>query len=107
MMLELNNLNFQSEIENHDTIVLFYANWCGHCEKMMPEYIEFSEGDYGDIRIALIDCGLNENRDICQANQIKVFPTMKFFDHNDDVIEFLPEKRTVESMKKKLKEILE
>ena len=106
MILELSASNFQAEIQNHDTLVLFYANWCSHCNNMMPEFEKFANEGYDGVNIARIDCALSGNGEICQANAIKGYPTMKFFNHEGSAIDFTPNKRTVESMKEKLNEIL-
>ena len=84
---------------------LFHANWCGHCKNMMPEFERFANEGSDGVKIARIDCSLDNNKEICQANQIKSYPTMKFFDHHY-MIDFSPEKRTAESIKKKLDNIL-
>ena len=106
MILELSASNFQTEIQSHDTLVLFYADWCSHCHKMMPEFEKLANEGYNGVNIALIDCALDGNSEICQANGIKGYPTMKFFDHDGRVIDFTPNKRTAESMKEKLNELL-
>ena len=83
---------------------------------MMPEFEKFANEGYEGVNIARIDCALSVNGKICQASDpiagyqetdlIKVYPTMKFFDHEGKIIDFTPSERTVDSMKEKLNEIL-
>ncbi len=105
-MLELNNKNFDSAIKNNKYIlVLFYAHWCPHCTNMMSEYKNFADTNTSDVKIACIDCALEENKGICNLNNIESYPTMKLF-LNGLENDFMPEKRTADSMQKKLNEML-
>ena len=39
-------------------LVLFYAEWCGHCQHFKPEYIELSknkEGNYFSLNMSNVD----------------------------------------------------
>lgn len=70
--LEVNNPNLPS-------IVLFYADWCGHCRNFKPTWNEFKNQmkQYGG-KINVIDT--NES-DIMANYGVSSYPTIKFFNN--------------------------
>ena len=34
--------DFEDNVSAQETVVLFYADWCGHCKKFMPQWDELS-----------------------------------------------------------------
>ncbi|GBG76727.1 hypothetical protein CBR_g22945 [Chara braunii] len=40
-VLNLTDSTFDQELAGKDAVVLFYAVWCGFCQKMKPEYTKF------------------------------------------------------------------
>lgn len=55
-------------------LVEFYAPWCGHCQRLAPEYEKAARALKGIAKIAAI------NADSERVNvQIQGFPTIKFF----------------------------
>jgi protein disulfide-isomerase A6 len=100
--------------ENFDTIVgkipafvEFFAPWCGHCQRLAPEYEVVGDafGKYASrVAVAKIDCDASENKPICNANDITGFPTLKWFSADgtpesyqggrtaDDIISFINSK---------------
>lgn len=34
---------YNSHVKNGDTMVLYYSDWCGHCQMMKPEWEKFEE----------------------------------------------------------------
>lgn len=41
-------------------IILFFADWCGHCKNLKPEYIKFAE-KAGFINVYAVDSDSNKN----------------------------------------------
>ena len=61
-------------------LVLFHANWCGHCKKMKPEWDKFKkENNSNNTGVIALDLENDENKDLMNKHGIKGFPTIKFF----------------------------
>ena len=59
--------------------VEFYAPWCGHCQKLAPEWKKVATNLKGLVNIGAIDCDVEANKGICAMYEIKGFPTIKVF----------------------------
>lgn len=56
-------------------IVEFYAPWCGHCQKLKPEYEKLGKICDGLINVAAVDC--DADKSIAAEFGVKGFPTIK------------------------------
>ena len=63
------------------TVAEFYAPWCGHCQRLTPEYTKAAKRLAGAVRFTAINCDAAENKALCGRYDIKGFPTLKIFDH--------------------------
>ncbi|KAF5092544.1 hypothetical protein D0Z03_002813 [Geotrichum reessii] len=63
------------------TITEFYAPWCGHCQRLTPEYLKAAKRLAGSVRFAAVNCDAAENKGLCGRYQIQGYPTLKVFDH--------------------------
>ena len=57
-----------------ETVYIFYAPWCGHCEKAMPEFIKVKE-NLPDI-VNLVNSDVPENKELLKQYNIVGFPTI-------------------------------
>eukprot|EP00475_Leptophrys_vorax_P005922 TRINITY_DN1359_c0_g1_i1.p1 TRINITY_DN1359_c0_g1~~TRINITY_DN1359_c0_g1_i1.p1 ORF type:complete len:387 (+),score=60.61 TRINITY_DN1359_c0_g1_i1:84-1163(+) len=76
----LNNDNFDDYVgKDEGAFVEFYAPWCGHCQKLAPEYEQFGTAfkKTKSVVIAKVDC--DEHKDLCGRFDVKGFPTLKWF----------------------------
>jgi thiol-disulfide isomerase/thioredoxin len=76
------------------TVTLYYANWCGHCKNMAPEWKKIKSelaNDLGDINTNI--CATVENfelkkyPELFQQLNIIGYPTIKI-KHDDTIIEY-------------------
>ncbi|KAH0947530.1 hypothetical protein HN011_008044 [Eciton burchellii] len=85
-VLELTDETFESELDRHDnTLVMFYAPWCGHCKRLKPEYAKAAElliGNEPSITLAKVDC-TEAGKKTCNKFSVNGYPTLKIFEHNE------------------------
>lgn len=64
---------------NQTSMVAFVAPWCGHCQKLAPEYSKAALGLYPLIPVYAVDCDDDKNKRLCAEQDVKGFPTVKLF----------------------------
>lgn len=80
---ETSSSELPSKLKKDDKqLVLFYADWCGHCKKMKPQWDEASTELGGEkmIKVNLGD-GTEEQKKTMGAYGIKGFPTIIKFEN--------------------------
>lgn len=84
--------NFDDVVLNSDktSFVKFYAEWCSHCKKMVPEWERLADSyaDVEDVQIVEIDA--DKSRSVGKRYNIASYPTIKLFraDSLSDPIDF-------------------
>lgn len=72
--------NFSSELKKKNHFVMFYAPWCGHCQRLEPTWeqlAEISNAEESNIKIAKVDCTTDSA--VCTEHEVTGYPTLKFF----------------------------
>ncbi|KAH8289853.1 hypothetical protein KR054_011988 [Drosophila jambulina] len=86
-VLQLGDDDFASTLKQHKTtLVMFYAPWCGFCQRLEPEYARAAEmvkDDEPPIKLAKIDC-TEAGKEICNKYDIKSYPTLKIFSQDGE-----------------------
>ena len=59
---------------SRDSVLIFYAPWCGHCVRAKPEFEKAHRGGLGNIH--LIDATDPDNKALVEKYQITGFPTI-------------------------------
>ncbi|EPQ27046.1 uncharacterized protein PFL1_05330 [Pseudozyma flocculosa PF-1] len=77
----LTGSNFKREVLDIEkpTMVAFTAPWCGHCQRLVPEYEKAAKQLDGVVKLANIDCDDDKNKPLCGQYGIQGFPTLKVF----------------------------
>lgn len=71
----------QKKIEgNQNVMIVFHAEWCGHCRRFIPEYDEVSRYPLtSNFELIKIKCGDDSTSSTCQYFNIRKYPTLKVF----------------------------
>lgn len=87
--------DFEETISGKKALVLFHADWCGHCKKFMPEWDEISNEAAertDDTILVKVDCGDSSNNEkhaeIMKKYSIKGYPTILSFDESGKSTEY-------------------
>lgn len=59
---------------NKDTLIEFYAPWCGHCKKLAPAYDELAQ-KLADEDVAIVKMDATAN-DVPPPYEVRGFPTL-------------------------------
>jgi len=81
-VVELTPATFQKEVIKSDSvwIVEFYAPWCGHCQRLEPEYKKAAKALKGVVKVGAVNA--DEHRSIGGQYGVQGFPTIKIFGLN-------------------------
>lgn len=83
IVITLDEEKFENLIENKPQgelwVVDYFANWCGHCKTMAPEYRRFARimADVPNVHVATIDCA--NFRSACSRQGITSYPSIVLY----------------------------
>ena len=76
--------NLEKDIKEDKKLVLFYADWCGHCKKLKPIWDDAAtNADDKMIKLNVGD-GKPEQKQIMEKYNIKGFPTVIMFENGEN-----------------------
>jgi thiol:disulfide interchange protein len=75
-----------SKLNKDKQLVLFYANWCGHCKKMKPDWDSASQ-EVGNEKMIKVDVGEGtpEQKKMMEKYDVQGFPTILVFENGEYV----------------------
>ena len=79
---ELNENNFDSFIKKGNCVVDFWAEWCGPCKQMTPEF-EKAAKEIKNIKFGKVN--VDGNQDLAGRFQVMSIPTTIFFKNKEQV----------------------
>lgn len=89
MLVELNEVNFQSEVldANLPVLVDFWAKHCGPCSQIAPLLDQLSEEMTGTAKICKMDAA--ENMTLAASYGVRSVPNLLFFKNGEVKDQFL------------------
>ena len=75
---ELNPESFKEALLQPETLIDFYATWCGPCRNMGRELEKFS-AEYPEIAIGKINIENEENRELISHYDVSTIPSLFLF----------------------------
>ncbi|XP_059469333.1 thioredoxin domain-containing protein 5 [Neocloeon triangulifer] len=89
-VLSLTGSSFDSSIDTGVTFVKFYAPWCGHCKRMATTWEDLAQKfkENPSVQIAKVDCTLEENKELCSAQEVNGFPTVFIYRDGEKITEY-------------------
>lgn len=78
-MIELTDANFQKKVLDSDEpwLVEFFAPWCGHCQRLAPEWAKAASELKGKVKLGALDATVHPS--VASDYDVKGYPTIKFF----------------------------
>ncbi|KAK0202341.1 hypothetical protein DFS33DRAFT_1384692 [Desarmillaria ectypa] len=70
---------------NETSMVAFVAPWCGHCQRLAPEYSKAAQTLHPLIPVYAVDCDDEKNKRLCAEQGVQGFPTVKLFPRGNQV----------------------
>ncbi|KAG7443989.1 thioredoxin-like protein [Guyanagaster necrorhizus] len=70
---------------NETSMIAFVAPWCGHCQKMAPEYSKAAKALHPLLPTYAVDCDAEKNKRLCAEQGVQGFPTVKLFRRGDQM----------------------
>lgn len=80
-------------------LVLFYADWCGHCKNFMPIWDKFAQQNSSHNNFVVQKVSCEQNKQLCQQQKVEGFPTVRFYRADGKVVEYTGD-RSMDSLKK-------
>lgn len=98
----LTESNFNSKVLKSDEMwmVEFFAPWCGHCQKLAPEYMKLADALKGIFKIGAVD--MTQHQSVGAPYNVQGFPTIKIFGANKMVPVDYQGPRTAQAMAESL-----
>ncbi|KAJ1149849.1 hypothetical protein NDU88_002649 [Pleurodeles waltl] len=97
-VIELTPTNFHKEVIQSDSLWLveFYAPWCGHCQRLTPDWKKAASALKGVVKIGAVDA--DKHQSLGGQYGVKGFPSIKIFGSNKNKPEDYQGARTGEAI---------
>jgi protein disulfide-isomerase A6 len=83
-VVDLDENNFDKIVldSKKDVLVEFYAPWCGHCKKLVPDYEKLAAAYANEPNVVIAKIDADKHKTVGGKYGVTGFPTIKFFGKN-------------------------
>jgi len=86
-VVDLNPNTFKSKVLESELpfLVEFFAPWCGHCQKLVPEWEKAATNLKDIVPVGKVDCTVHQS--LCGQYGVSGYPTIKVFSQKGKKVE--------------------
>ena len=87
-VVKLTESNFSKDVTNSDEVWLveFFAPWCGHCQKLAPDWEKAAKALKGIVKVGAVD--MTTDQSVGAPYGIQGFPTIKLFSKGASPVDY-------------------
>jgi len=90
--------NMTATVAETHSLVMYYADWCGHCQRTKPEFAKLgSTKTIGGKSVKVLAVNADENPELVNGKEIRGYPTIHLYDSLGKLVQEYSGQRTVQA----------